>query len=184
MKFRRTFFISISMSVLVGLAVASNPHSLDNDDCLGCHQSIRSGTTTHFIESSDDCMFCHERTPDGDVLSFQSDNLVCVACHADHEVNLSTADHDDLSCTDCHDPHSSDQPHLFTRTELAVCADNCHGYHDLGLSHPTGTGTTDAITGEMLTCVSSCHSMHAPRDEKMLQMASTDLCHQCHDDKF
>lgn len=184
MKLRRTFYVSISLVLLIGLAYASSPHSSSTNDCLGCHDSLVRGQTRHFVESNEDCMFCHERTPDGNVLSFQSDNLVCVACHADHEVGLSTANHDDLSCTDCHDPHSSDQPHLFARTEMSVCADNCHGNHDLGLSHPTGDGTADAATGEIVTCVSTCHSMHAPGDEKMLQMAGADLCYQCHDEKF
>ena len=184
MKYRRASYVSISLALLIGLAVASNPHSSDSENCLGCHDSLIRGQTRHFVESNDDCMFCHERTPDGDVLSFQSDNLVCVACHADHEVSLSTAGHADLSCTECHNPHSSDQPNLFARTELSVCADNCHGSHDLGISHPTGARITDVTTGEMVTCVSTCHSMHAPGNEKMLQMASTELCYQCHDEKF
>lgn len=184
MRFGRTLYVSISLGLLIGIAYASNPHSANSENCLGCHGAVLQGQTKHFVESNDDCMFCHERTPAGEILSFESDNLVCVACHANHEVGLSTADHSDLSCTECHDPHSSDQTHLFVRTELSVCGNSCHGSHDLGTSHPTGDGVTNANTGEMVTCVSTCHSMHTPGEEKMLQMASTDLCLQCHDEKF
>ncbi len=184
MKLKHFLPITVWMISLIGIAVASSPHSTDDDNCVGCHNELITKSTGHFIESNDDCMFCHEQGPSGEVLSFQSDNLICLSCHADHDAGLSAAGHTGMNCVECHDPHSSDQPHLFVRSELAVCANGCHGSHDLGLSHPTGDGTTDVNTGSMVTCVSTCHSMHASRDDKMLQMAGTDLCYQCHDDKF
>lgn len=184
MILRRILIVLVLVVLFIDYAVASNPHSSNAEDCLGCHDSLIRGQTKHFIESNDDCMFCHERTPNGTVLSFESDNLVCVSCHVDYEGSLSSVDHEDLNCSNCHNPHSSDQPHLFARTEQSVCANNCHGRHDLGLSHPTGDGITNPATGEMVTCVSTCHSMHAPKDEKLLQMACIDLCYQCHDEKF
>ncbi len=184
MKSLGKFMVAMGVLFLVMVVHANGPHSQQDTRCLDCHSERLNGQTLHFAQNNDDCMFCHGGIDGAAVISTETDNLVCVACHADHDIDRHTDAHTDLLCTDCHDPHSSAEPHLFRLPEGSLCANECHGEHDLGMSHPTGAGTLDKTTGSEVTCISTCHTMHQPHDEKMLQMASTDLCFQCHDDKF
>ncbi len=182
MKSLKRLAISIAIFSLVMNVYASDPHSQPDSDCLACHNGMFDGKPGHFIQDNVDCMFCHSWTTSGGSVFYVSNtNLVCVACHADHSVENQTVSHSNMQCIDCHNPHGSANEHMFTKTEITLCGSNCHGQHDLGLSHPTGEGTVDKITGGEVTCISTCHTMHQPVEEKMLQVASIDLCYQCHD---
>lgn len=184
MKSLSKLFVSISLVGLVVVVHANDPHSQPDGLCLDCHADQLSGQNLHFARQNDDCLFCHGGMDGSSEIMIDNSNLSCVACHVDHDVDSHSEAHSYLMCGDCHDPHSSDEPHLFRQAEVSLCSNECHGEHDLGMSHPTGAGTVDKTTGGEVTCVSTCHTMHQPDQTPMLQMASTDLCFQCHDDKF
>ncbi len=169
----------------------SQNHS-SNPDCLSCHVSEFQAANQHMIETNDDCLFCHavETVTVGRVgltrttVDTQVGNYSCVACHVEQDhANQQASGHSEVSCTSCHSPHSSNFNHLFVRSETELCGQSCHGDSDIGITHPIGDEIEDSFAGQSMSCVSTCHSMHTPEDDKMLQVAYGDLCQRCHADK-
>lgn len=156
------------------------------NNCLQCHQDNFTGQNTHFIENSDDCQFCHEVSSQENnhkTMTFAS-NTLCVSCHFDIDKSTQLLKHDSFDCVSCHNPHGSEYEYSMKNSTVALCSDNCHTKKDLGLSHPIGKGVADKHAGGDITCVSTCHTNHKPADEKMLQLASNNLCGQCHIEKY
>ncbi|HWR82151.1 MAG TPA: cytochrome c3 family protein [Candidatus Deferrimicrobium sp.] len=87
-----------------------------------------------------------------------------------------------FSCATCHQPHDG-KPQDNMELGLKACTAACHGRHDLGLSHPMGDDLRDE-TGITLTCVSVCHSIHLPSSDHLLRAEGSDVCGDCHADKF
>lgn len=184
-----------SGSVLPDFVSSMDP-SEQGTDCLSCHSEIISEGNGHWITSNDDCRFCHDltltsregsdhTTANGNLMLTQTGDYVCVACHADHDKSEQQENsHLDFGCTTCHNPHGSSYGANFVQSEVDLCGGSCHGDWDIGVSHPTGEGIKDISAGVSMSCVSTCHSMHASVEEKLLQVAYDDLCQQCHLDKI
>ena len=76
-------------------------------------------------------------------------------------------------CTDCHYPHSGNNPDLLLRTKEEICW-NCHeslkGQLNKSFVHgPFAEGKC-----------SSCHDPHASSEEDQIREASNSLCKKCH----
>ena len=191
----------LAATVLIGgLVVMVSAESLENSqsnhtsnpDCLACHESEFQGQNSHMSESNDDCLFCHAvetRVVDGPeslrtTVDTQAGNYACVACHVEQDhSNQQASGHSDMLCTSCHSPHSSNYNHLFVTSESELCGRSCHGKSDIGITHPVGDAIDDVFAGQTMSCISTCHSMHEPEDDKLLQVAYGDLCHRCHPEK-
>lgn len=177
---------AIFMAALVS-AAAGRDSFKDYSNCLECHEGRFDEMPVHFIENNGDCHFCHgiSVTETGhDVFTVKSNSL-CQSCHIDIDDNLLEGpNHRTLLCIRCHNPHGSDNVYSFNETVIELCTNECHVEEKLGLSHPIGQDIVDKNTETELTCISSCHSNHQPQETKLLQLASLDLCDQCHHDKF
>lgn len=177
------FLAILAAIVLTGAGAYSDE---PGGDCIGCHQLETESSGRHFIEVSDDCLFCHTPLDKNGVhrVATTESNDLCLACHADHDSMDKGNDHDQLFCTDCHDPHGSTHESNLKTQVVQLCSENCHGFDQLGNSHSVGATIVDSRTGGALTCVSTCHSMHQPVGQKHLLQASKDeLCGSCHGDK-
>lgn len=158
----------------------------EKNNCLECHQDSFISENNHFIESSDDCQFCHEvssQATDHKAITFAS-NTLCESCHFDIDQGAQLLKHDSFNCVNCHSAHGSDFQYSLKDNAVSFCAETCHNEGQLGLSHPVGEGVVDKHAGGEMTCVSTCHTNHKPIEEKMLQLASNDLCGQCHEEKY
>jgi len=156
------------------------------NNCIQCHKSSFTSNNNHFIEHSDDCQFCHEvssREVDHKTITYSS-NTLCQSCHFDIDVKQKLLKHESFDCISCHNAHGSDYKYSMINDPVSFCMESCHTKDQLGLSHPVGEGIEDKHAGGEMTCVSTCHTNHQPVDEKMLQLASTDLCGQCHQEKY
>lgn len=158
----------------------------EENNCLQCHQSSFSNSNNHFIDNSDDCQFCHEvssQESNHETETYAS-NALCQSCHFDIDKETQLLRHDSFNCINCHSAHGSDFEYSLKDNTVSFCAENCHDKDQLGLSHPVGEGVTDKHAGGEMTCVSTCHTNHKPTEEKMLQLASNDLCGQCHQEMY
>lgn len=158
----------------------------EKNKCLKCHQSSFSTKNNHFIDNSDDCQFCHEvssQKANHETETFAS-NTLCQSCHFDIDEGTRLLKHDSFNCVNCHSPHGSDHEYSLKKNTVSLCTGSCHTNSQLGSSHPVGEGVVDKHVGGEMTCVSTCHANHKPTDEKMLQLASNDLCGQCHMENY
>ncbi len=156
------------------------------NDCMSCHSNTINSSESHFIETSDDCQFCHitnDNSSDHEVLSIKN-NDICVACHVGQS-DMNTADvHSSLYCVECHSPHGSKQDYMFRENVVTMCRESCHTNNELGNSHSVGGHVIDTRTGQQLTCISTCHSLHNPKEEKLLQYSETYVCYECHQEMY
>lgn len=158
----------------------------DINNCQSCHDEIINSKQSHFIESSDDCQFCHvvnKNSSDHVILSIK-DNDLCVACHVEQSDMNSSSAHEPLFCVECHNPHGSNQDKMFNKTVVDLCREKCHTKAELGNSHRVGGTMIDARTGGELTCISTCHSLHNPKEAKLLQYSATYVCQECHEEMY
>ena len=189
MRAKTTIVFGLIFMLAMAFTVVPNANSgADAGSCTDCHESVLSERTNHFIDTEDDCLFCHETDiggGDSHVITY-SERDICGACHVEQDRMDVTDVHGSLNCIECHNPHGSNHNFSFSVEGISLCSETCHTSDQLGNSHAVGEGTLHTKTGEEVTCVSDCHSVHEPQqDAKLLQMAEQDrLCGQCHDDKI
>ena len=177
-----------SILVMVFTLMTDANSGADDGSCTDCHDSMLSERTNHFIDTEDDCLFCHETDiggGDNHVVTY-TEKDICVACHVVQDRMAVTDVHGNLNCIECHNPHGSNHNYSLSAEGISLCSETCHTSDQLGNSHLVGEGVLHTKTGEEMTCISACHSIHEPQQEaKLLQMAEQDrLCGQCHDDKI
>lgn len=178
----------LSIMAISGLAIAGQ-NDFSEPSCGNCHQDKIDSGAAHFIKSSEDCYFCHAIMPTQtisgrhEIITLKT-NDACQACH-NAQGTVTAIGHENLACADCHNPHGSAIEPNLGRPVIELCSESCHTSRELGRSHPIGTGVIDKNTGTTMTCTSTCHNIHNPKEAgKLLQAAALDLCHSCHGNKF
>ena len=154
-----------------------------NRQCLSCHES---STATHWqgsphATSDVACTSCHTSHPVKDaVLAKQTQAPVCFTCHAEQRAaNLRPSHHPVIegvmACSDCHNPHGSDGPHMI---KTATIVDLCLSCHD----EKRGPFLWEhAPVQEDCTI---CHTPHGSVQTTLLKMRPPYLCQNCHEESL
>ncbi len=134
------------------------------------------------------CAECHAH--EGDQTVLKTDHQ-CAACHTDIAARMADAPYrhpgmspgegETAACLDCHEFHGAGSKFL-KADPIQLCGDaRCHPRSLDAGSHPVGM--TEAKTGRMMTCTSSCHDPHGTK-EKFFCKAEPGraLCIGCHED--
>lgn len=155
------------------------PKTPEPNACISskCHTTILSGKTVH--DAAEGCTDCHSElstphpkkgTKTFELLNTQPD--LCSTCH--DEFGKKKTVHSpvaDGSCTECHDPHSSDHDALLKAETAAVCRD-CH---DGPTDHPNLHSPVE--DGDC----TACHEPHESDTGSLLVKEGSALCLDCHD---
>jgi predicted CXXCH cytochrome family protein len=175
-------------AALTAVAPSANDISQHPNDmaCLNCHSEQLLGSQRHFSKETGDCAFCHQLSvsENGSRVMLTYGESTCHGCHESTVEFTGSGQHDAIGCSSCHDPHSSDNDFLLVEEPIGLCSNSCHGRDQLGRSHPVGGSVLDANTGDRMTCTSTCHRLHKPEFGDLLLAESSELCRNCHCEKF
>ncbi len=150
-------------------------------NCLKCHGKLTKGKTVHPALTMG-CVTCHSALDAKTVphkksaviahgLSAEQPEL-CYGCHDKTtftKKNIHPAV--DMGCTNCHNPHSSNNARLLVSNSPALCF-TCHDKAAFGkkTAHPP------VASGKCL----ACHVPHSSDEMALLAKKPMDACLQCH----
>ena len=169
------------------------------DTCAMCHERIAKdfSRTEHarLVVSSQDikgqaCEACHgagslhvdaqtKQEKKAAIVNPGKDPEACFKCHLEKKAEFSLQYHHPvpegkMSCTDCHDPHSTEGVRPGSAKSLfdknAVCA-KCH---------KDQTGPFVFEHEALREGCTVCHSVHGSINDKMLKERDANLCLRCH----
>ena len=182
----------LPLFLLVSFAAASqqpkaHPVAIDEKDagsteaCLSCHEGLVKTKVVHPAVKDVGCAACHEVKTDGTSTTISllaQGSELCFVCHEEIKNRIATAKvkHGLLevgACTDCHDPHGSNQERLLKEPVKALC-ESCHAdvvAEKKYIHRPVET-----------SCV-LCHDAHASDFSKHLHAGLNNLCLECHGPK-
>jgi len=129
--------------------------------------------TIHLPYFNNECAECHESKFSQKMKGPMK--TVCFSCHDDFlaKPKVKHQPVDNGECGTCHNPHSSPNKFLLTRTGAAVCLD-CH-------DNPAAAGKVKHQPVENGECI-ECHSPHASDFKGLMRKSTADSCFGCHDD--
>ena len=146
---------------------ATHPSLVDPEKarCGTCHSELIENAVVH-PPVADDCLSCHEFTKGDDGLSVavMGDGAeLCVMCHDTMEAAATgelEAPHAPVldDCTNCHNPHSTEQEKLLVTPAAELCFE-CHDKDETNDMHAIPVSRGDCRT---------CHSPHGSDSEHML----------------
>jgi len=157
-------------------------YKVSGTDCFGCHSphsSDRKGllkTTLHKPFGENQCTSCHSA---GSTAVVKSGISLCTECHQTslagfNKINshLIVGSNDNL-CITCHNPHASDEKHLFKDKEDRVC----YACHSDTKEYTAGSNHKHPKLG----ICSDCHTAHGSNSQFFLTKG-TDTCamENCH----
>ena len=167
--------------------VFSGPHASPvaerNKLCLGCHQDEMH---VHWDGSAHEasnlaCTSCHTSHPAKDAVLVKATQApVCFSCHAEQRAaNLRPSHHPVIegimACSDCHNPHGSDGPHLIKE---ATVNDLCLSCHD------EKRGPFLWEHAPVVENCTICHTPHGSVQASLLTQRVPYLCQDCHDESL
>ncbi|HET6350024.1 MAG TPA: cytochrome c3 family protein [Candidatus Krumholzibacteria bacterium] len=163
--------------------------------CTSCHAPHNSerkhllNPVVHPPFDEGDCEACHEGGKDASGKMAAVSPTVCLDCHDEKTSDPGHQHVKGVTCTGCHQPHSSRNEHLL-KDPGRLCQ-SCHqDVLQLG-SARTGDGAVAGAGGASAPHVHppvqqgrclDCHQMHKPAADKFLAKAPGTLCASCHAD--
>lgn len=165
----------------------AHPVPIDEKDagsseaCLSCHERLVKTQVVHLVVKDVGCAACHEVNTDGTnttVSLVAQGSELCFVCHEEMKNRIASAKvkHGLLevgACTDCHDPHGSNQERLLKEPVKALC-ESCHA--DV-------IAEKKFIHRPLHTSCVLCHDPHASDFPKHLHAGLNNLCLECHGPK-
>lgn len=164
-----------------------NPHGSPNknlvtrpggEGCYICHEAAREkfkGKIVHPPITGGDCVGCHD--PHQSSMKFQlkggSAQGLCFTCH-----DASLLNHSNLhtpvkeGCTECHQPHVSDNSKLLIAPPEKICL-KCHSDMEKGLSKKH-------VHKPVAQNCEICHDAHGSPNKVQLRKDPVTLCNECH----
>lgn len=164
-----------------------------NELCQGCHNTMfnkMAGSSRYHwpIFTKEGCLTCHNPHA-AKVKSLLRAPMVvlCGKCHAD-SINRQVKSKDKHEpimkgqCTNCHDPHSSNNLFLTKQKyDFDLCA-TCHDWSKHS-KHPIGAKTHDPRNKNVAIGCTSCHRSHGTENMKMFYVPTTsETCLMCHEE--
>jgi predicted CXXCH cytochrome family protein len=163
--------VCVGLALLAGLTVRASadvhPVPLDKNTepskCLECHADKTKGKSVHSAMAAG-CLSCHEIRVNRDVtrvkLIAATSSSLCLSCHADKKAaDIKGTVHPPAvrGCTNCHDPHSSDNKNQLLKAVSGGEKENlCLGCHQTGLHVPEKGSRHAALD---MGC-DTCHTVH------------------------
>jgi len=179
-------------------------HYIGAETCKECHEkqyesyakSLHSKKSVKGPASENACETCHGpgamHVEKGggrgvDIFAFNKNvdakakSAKCLSCHEEtHQLtnwNLSKHRDEDISCTDCHDPHNKQVK--FLKEQLPTLCYNCHK----DIRSQTHRQSHHPINEGLIKCT-DCHDPHGTFGENQLKTDSVnELCFKCHTEK-
>ena len=158
---------------------SSTPVAAQAKACLGCHEN---GQRVNWMGSQHQrsdmpCTACHqihiERDP---VLTKATQPEVCFTCHKTqraqiHRISTHPILAGQMACSDCHNPHGSNGPHLMVKNSVNETCFTCHADRRgpfLWEHYPVTEDCTN------------CHTPHGSNNAPLLKARTPWLCQECH----
>ena len=151
-------------------------------NCLTCHGAAMNGkwSFSQHAKAAVACSGCHtihvSRTPagvEGRGKRIDQVSTKCATCHPDVLARFRMPSHHPvtegaMSCTSCHDPHSSER--TLARSEVERC----------GACHQAQRTPKAIVHPPVAEGCTTCHTPHGSPNRRLLAMAQPSLCIQCH----
>ncbi len=165
----------------------------DGAKCMKCHADKMQGKYVHPAIAAG-CLGCHEVRVNRDITRVKLITAtplgLCVSCHSDQKISdLKGKVHDPATrdCSQCHDPHSSDNKYQLVKATSGRTKDEnlCLTCHAIGVDVPKGGSRHSAVRRGCETC----HLIHKVGDPAKTEFAfhltkgTPELCLDCHDAK-
>lgn len=160
-------------------ALQASPHWKDSvpgvpvngEGCIACHGESAAHAAAPNINQPDVSFGPRWSS------TITAQNQVCLNCHSnDARQNWQSGPHaeQDLTCSNCHDSHTSADPVLTSSNQIQVCG-VCHKLQQQGIHDLPGH------LADNPPC-SSCHNPHGdPHPEGVMQANRSEGCRACHD---
>jgi predicted CXXCH cytochrome family protein len=179
---RRALPVALCLTILAagGTAARAEDQAIDATTCAKCHGDLGKRKVVHPAFTGDNCLDCHApadkagkcKSPLAKGWKLKSDEPgLCRDCHPNDSKTPLHPVIDSMGCTPCHDPHSSDTPHLLKAANVGELCKTCHDVTD-GLAHPH--------TPVKLGQCTECHDPHTSPLPKLLKAKPDALCGKCH----
>jgi DmsE family decaheme c-type cytochrome len=157
----------------------STPASLQNEVCMSCHHDDQAAHWFGSVHEEEEvaCADCHVvhamQDPMMDKLGQQEK---CFSCHprtrsetfraSSHPLRFGS-----MTCTDCHNPHDSNNDSLLVQSSINDTCYTCHAEKRGPYLWEHAPVTEDC---------SLCHNPHGSNHAALLKQRSPLLCQQCH----
>ena len=135
--------------------------------CMECHDDLWQPPVRH--EVLEECDTCHEDQGEHTFAPLTDEDVldICTTCH---DVELRHPP-DGGVCTDCHDPHATQEASLLAAAVPELCAD-CHDIE----TRPTALNHPPYAEGDC----TACHAPHGSEHPAFLADAEPGVCTDCH----
>lgn len=159
---------------------------MSDEICLNCHEKIKKDVLTignHVMkQGANSCIACHSpHAGDQKSLLKGSSKVICRSCHVDTFSRYETKRHVHpkiSDCNDCHAVHGANNLAMLKKDGVDTCS-VCHEAQGK-FTHPVGENVRDALTNQMVTCVSCHNPMGTDFKYNVTMDYKKDLCIQCH----
>ena len=159
---------------------AHKGYDISEANCITCHDPHASSVASllrpnqHKPFEAGNCGSCHEDKAENSFAVKSDPKTLCLKCHKssiDLELTFKHNLHDDKSCLNCHNPHTSAADFLLASEQK----DLCMGCHFNNMEKEKNA----YITHDGMDC-SNCHMPHTSNDEQYLKNDKINLCIECH----
>lgn len=159
--------------------------------CQGCHYEMVNETFNkdriHWpLADKKGCLNCHSPHASAEAKLMKAPmKEVCSSCHSDTTArqDRSLTKHQPIAdgeCSTCHDPHSSNNPFIMTKTSSIKLCGQCHDWQTHS-THPIGGEIIDPRNPNLTLDCLSCHRTHGTEFPHFIYNETiNDLCVQCH----
>ncbi len=150
--------------------------------CLKCHTAnatfnIHDWNGGVHARNEVTCSNCHPIHAGADLIAEPREiSTLCESCHIDVKSQFALPSHHPVNegrmyCTDCHDPHGTENEHLLRGMTVKETCGRCH---------PEKVGPFLFEHGDVTENCTTCHNQHGSNNNNLLKLPVTFLCKQCH----